>query len=186
MNKIVTVTVTTPDGKEQGATSAIVETDRGAGFMRTDGRDVVTNRDKEVQFELAPGQRLVIEGWPQQEVVMDREQGAAVLRNNQGAIKVSDSAADGMSSSDLRKRADEMDNRTREQEAAAASAKADLDATHKKNLENLQKQQAQGYSSAPVANKEAAKNPATSTSPTGGQTAGKADAANPMKSSKDK
>ena len=84
--KSITVKVTTEDGKDNSATSVIVETNRGAGYLRTDGRDIVTNKDKEVTFNLRQGQRLVIEAYTPDAVVYDRTQGAAYKPSEQESI----------------------------------------------------------------------------------------------------
>jgi hypothetical protein len=81
--KIVTVKVTTEDGKDNSNTSMVIERDRGTGYVRIDGRDVVTNKDKEQTFRLRHGERLVIEAYQADAVEYDRDQGAAYKTSNQ-------------------------------------------------------------------------------------------------------
>lgn len=80
--RIVTVKVTTADGKDNRAAPAFIEVDRGAGPVRESGRDIVVNKGEE-RFELLPGHRLVIEGFTPEAIVYDREQGAAIRPDQQ-------------------------------------------------------------------------------------------------------
>lgn len=88
----VVVKVTTKDGKDDGAVPTYVEVDRGAGYIRVSGRDLVANKD-EASFELRPGERLVVEGFTEEAVAFDREQAAAfnpaTQRNAEGKTDAS-------------------------------------------------------------------------------------------------
>lgn len=81
--KTITVKVTTDDGKDNSNTSVIVEKDRGAGYIRMDSRDIVTNKDKAQEFKLRQGERLVIEAYPPEAVAYDRDQFVAYKTENQ-------------------------------------------------------------------------------------------------------
>lgn len=83
--KTIKVTVTTDDGKDNSATNAIVEQDRGAGYIRMSSQSLTTNKDKEIEFKLRQGQRLVIEAYQPQAVVYDRDQGAAYAPASQAS-----------------------------------------------------------------------------------------------------
>lgn len=74
--KQITVKVTSSNKDDNSATHAIIEVDRGAGHVRVDARDIITNKDEEV-FNLRHGQRIVIEAYEPQDVAYDRDQGAA-------------------------------------------------------------------------------------------------------------
>lgn len=92
----VSVKVTTRDGKDEGAVPTYIEVDRGAGHVRVSGRDIVANKDGEVNFELKPGERLVIEGYTEEAIAFDREQAAAynpaTQKNSEGKIDAPSSA----------------------------------------------------------------------------------------------
>jgi hypothetical protein len=75
--KTVTVKVTTDDGRDNSNTSIIVERDRGAGYVRMDSKDYVTNKDKAMEFKLRQGERLVVEAYAPEAVAYDRDQGVA-------------------------------------------------------------------------------------------------------------
>lgn len=78
----VTVSVATKDGKDSRAVTTYVEVDRGAGMIRASGRDLVCNKEEGV-FDLKPGERLVIEGFPAEEIQYDRDQSAAYRPSQQ-------------------------------------------------------------------------------------------------------
>lgn len=93
--KIITVNVKTEDGKDNSNTSIVIEKDRGAGYVRIDGKDFVTNKDKEQSFRLRQGERLVIEAYAPEAVAYDRAQGAAYKTANQRDPSKMDSSVRG-------------------------------------------------------------------------------------------
>lgn len=80
--RIVTVKVTTADGKDDRVAPSFIEIDRGAGYVRESGRDIVVNKGEE-KFELLPGQRLVIEGFTAEAIAYDKDQAAAIRPDQQ-------------------------------------------------------------------------------------------------------
>lgn len=87
--RIVKVSVSTRDGKDNRAVPTYVEIDRGAGPIRVSGRDMIANKGEET-FELRPGERLVIEGYTPDAIAFDRDQAAAfnpaTQKSNEGKI----------------------------------------------------------------------------------------------------
>lgn len=81
--KKVTVEVTTADGKDNGATPMTVLLNRGAGDVRLEGKDYVTNKDGRVSFDLKPGQSLLIECGTEAVVAYDKDQAAAYTPHTQ-------------------------------------------------------------------------------------------------------
>lgn len=70
-------------GAEDDASSTMVMHERrvGTAWHRVGGRDVVTNKDKDaIDFQLRPGDRLVVEAYPNaapERAVFDRDQATA-------------------------------------------------------------------------------------------------------------
>lgn len=76
--KTVKVRITSDDPKQKDGASVVVEQNRGSvGWVRMDSKDMVTNGE-EMTFQVKPGQRVVIEAFPQPQMVYDREQGASI------------------------------------------------------------------------------------------------------------
>lgn len=81
--KTIKITVTSNDKDDKTGVSYHVEQPGvSGGWNRVDGADGVTNMGETV-LNVRPGQRVVIEAYPQPEAVYDRAQGAAVNPNSQ-------------------------------------------------------------------------------------------------------
>lgn len=75
--RTVKVTISSDDKRDQKAVPAFIERDRGAGFVREGGGDMVVNMGERV-FQLDAGQRLVIDSTNVSgDVAYDRDQHAA-------------------------------------------------------------------------------------------------------------
>lgn len=75
--KRITVKIESDKKDDNQAVPISVEEDRGAGWIRVDGRDFVTNKDGEAAFVLKFNQRLVIDTYTAAEVETNRDQFAA-------------------------------------------------------------------------------------------------------------
>lgn len=90
--KRVMVEVTTPDGKDNGATPMTVLLNRGAGDVKLEGKDYVTNKDGKVSFDLKPGMSLLVECGTDAVVAYDKDQAAAYTPHTQKGDEATDKA----------------------------------------------------------------------------------------------
>jgi hypothetical protein len=172
---VVNITTEDKDQRDNSTTVAIVEVDRGAGWVRLDSKDIVTNKDKDVEFVLKQGERLVLEAFAPETAAYSRDQAAAYTPSTQVSDSEIDDSKKGEQNAEEKKK--------REAEYAAKAGRV--------GTQNFQKPPSQGThptqerdqhtGGTKVSPQDQKSSPATQQAPKPGP----ATAANPLKSSKD-